>query len=101
MEPLSAGHQLRPAEEQVSRVRVFRARGIGMRIERPFAHWVARDEEEVAAMLGAHPLAQPALVLRREVRLAAHIYPMQPENQLLRLGEVDMRNLGGNLRHRD
>src|SRR6266568_7991958 len=63
----------------------------GVSIEWPFTHWIACDEEELAAILLLCPFTEPTLVLWREVRLASHICSVAIKYEFLRFGEVDMR----------
>jgi hypothetical protein len=70
VQPLPARDHLEPAEDQVGAERVLWANRIGMRVEQPFLHRIADHEDEGAALLDSPPLADPALVRRRQVRLA-------------------------------
>ncbi len=91
VQALPAGHQLGAAEKQVERVGVARVGRVRVGVERALDHRIAGDEEEVAAMRLLRPFAQPALVLRGQVRLAAAILTPALQDQLLRLREVDGR----------
>ena len=62
-----------------------------MGIEWPLAHRVACHEEKIGAILGARPLAQPALVLGRQVGLTAAVLAPLLQDQLLGVGEIDGR----------
>src|SRR3954451_10972996 len=70
VEPLSARDQLDTAEEQVEAVRDRRVVRIGVRVERPLAHGIARDEQEVRSVLLDRPRTEPAFVGGRQVGLA-------------------------------
>ena len=98
VQSLAAGDQLHAAEEQVEGVAVAGPACVGMGVEGPLAHGVAGDEQEVAAVFLLRPGAQPALVLRRQVWLAAHVHAVTLQDQLLGLGKVDVRDRGGDSR---
>jgi len=93
VQPLPAGHQLGAAEEQVERVGVTRVGRVRMGVERPLAHRVAHNEQEIGTVLCLRPLAQPAFVLGRKVRLAAAVLAPLLQDKLLRVGEVDRGKL--------
>ena len=69
VQALAARRQLEPAEQQVEAVGVLRIDRIGVGVERSFDHRVAGHEYELGAVLAGGPVAQPALVRGREVRL--------------------------------
>src|SRR5207253_1042163 len=62
VQPLAAGHDFEPAEEQVEGVRVLRPARLGMRVEGSFRSREAGQEQPVAVLL-----AKPPLVGRSEV----------------------------------
>src|SRR5260370_6682889 len=99
MQALAARDQLGTTEDQVEGVGVLRPLGIGMGVEWGLAHGIARDNEEIAAEFLLCPFAQPAFVLRRQVGFASYIYTVALEDQLLCVGEVDMRYLRWDDRH--
>ena len=56
--------------------------------------WDSPSRREVAAMLAQRPLAQPALVLRRQESGSPRVGAVQLQDQL-RLGKVDVRDRRG------
>src|SRR5579859_6312452 len=99
MQTLPARDQFGAPENQVERVGVLRPLRVEVGIEWTLARRVARDVEEIAAKFLFRPLAQPAFVLRRQVRLTTHIHAMQFQDQLLSVGKMNMRYLRWHLRH--
>src|SRR5579875_1824972 len=91
VQALTARDQFRTSKEQVEGIGELRSLWVWIGVKGAFAHGVADHEQEVAAKLLRGPLAQPALVLRRKVRLAAHIDAMQLEDQFLRVGKMNVR----------
>src|SRR5215216_4152350 len=88
MQSLPTRYELQSAEQQVEAARVARPIGVGVGIERALGSWVTPHEQEIRAMLLTCPLAQPALMRRRKVGLAAHILAGRPRKKIERVGEV-------------
>src|SRR5262249_16376232 len=70
VQALTARYQLRPANNQIEGVRELRPLRDRIAVEWTLTDRIAGDIEKVATILSLRPLAQPALVLRREVWLA-------------------------------
>ena len=98
VEPLAAGDQLHPPEEEVETRRETRPLRVGVGVEGPLAHREAADKEEIRAVLALCPLPKPALVGRREVRLIAQVLAGGGGDHGLGVQEVDvgdgLRDLG-------
>jgi hypothetical protein len=62
VQPLAAGHDLHPAEEQVEPSGEARAIGIRMRVEGPLPHGIAGDDQELRSPFSNGPLAEPPFV---------------------------------------
>src|SRR5689334_418623 len=99
MQALPSCDQLSTPEDQVKGVRVLWPARLWIGIEWTFGHRIAGDVEEIAAEFLLRPLAQPALVLWREIRLSTHIHTVTLENQLLGVSEVNMWDLWWHDRH--
>ena len=101
VQALAAGHQLGAAEEQVERVRVLGAGRIRVGVERPLAHRIAGDEQEVAAVGLLRPCAERPLVRGDRSGSPRLSTPVTLQDQLLGLDEVQVRDAGRHGRQLD
>src|SRR5579884_2898502 len=101
METLAASNQFGATEQQVERVGILGALRIRIGVKGTFAHGIASNIEEVASKFAARPLAQPALVLWREVRLTTDIDAVSTIDPLLSIGKMDVGDLIGHNGHRN
>jgi hypothetical protein len=74
VQALTAGYHFQPSEEEVEGVRAFGSGRIRKGIKRTLHQRVADDEQELGPVLPSCPVAEPALVARRQVRLADEVF---------------------------